>query len=239
VRALYSLDSEDTGNLAPGLSSSVWSKIPLPPEVHIRKIEAADLPSVAAIHMMAFPESALTMLGTEAVRRYYEWQLIGPHEVAGLSARVNSELVGFCFGGVFRGAMSGFLHKNRKFLIWRVLTHPWFATNPIFRERLTFAVHILKRFGKSKAPVPHTKDPTRDSFAILAIATDPCRQGLGVGKLLMKESEDIARKRGFREMSLTVHPDNHRAIRFYVRLDWEKLSENGVWGGGMKKSINS
>lgn len=237
MRELYSLALKNAGHLARSASSS-RSKISLPPEVHIRTIEATDLASVAAIHMMAFPESALTMLGTEAVRRYYEWQLIGPHEVAALSARVNSELVGFCFGGIFRGAMSGFLHKNRKFLIWRVLTHPWFATNPVFRERLTFGVNILKRFGKPKTPAPHGEDPTMGSFAILAIATDPISQGLGVGKLLMKESEDIARKHGFREMSLTVHPDNHRAIRFYVSLDWEKLSKNGVWGGEMRKSIN-
>jgi len=39
------------------------------------------------------------MLGTEAVRRYYEWQLVGPHEVTAISAYINTELVGFCFGG--------------------------------------------------------------------------------------------------------------------------------------------
>src|SRR6267142_2937709 len=106
-----------------------------PTDVLIREIQAKDLGHVAAVHQLAFPDSALSMLGTEAVRRYYEWQLVGPHEVTAISAYINTELVGFCFGGLFRGAMSGFVRNNQKFLIRRVLTHPWLMTNPIFRDR--------------------------------------------------------------------------------------------------------
>lgn len=34
---------------------------------------------VAGVHVAAFPSSALTRLGSEAVRRYYLWQIEGPH----------------------------------------------------------------------------------------------------------------------------------------------------------------
>lgn len=207
-------------------------------DVPIRKIEVKDLLSLTAIHQMAFPNSALTMLGTEAVRRYYEWQLLGPHEVTALSAFANGELVGFCFGGIFRGAMSGFVRKNRQFLIWRVLTHPWLATNPIFRDRLTMGAHVLKS-RRPKASIPRPMSPNVSPFGILAIAVHPQRQGLGIGKLLMREAEDIARQRGFREMDLTVSPDNHQAIKFYEGLNWKKFVKDSVWRGEMRKSLAS
>src|SRR6267378_4194115 len=122
--------------------------------VLIRTLEGKDLPGVSMVHMLAFPESALTMLGTEAVRRYYEWQLVGPHDVAALGAFVNAELVGFCFGGIFRGAMSGFVRKNRKFLIGHVLAQPWLIRNPIFRDRLATGARVLKRRAKPKGTLP-------------------------------------------------------------------------------------
>jgi ribosomal protein S18 acetylase RimI-like enzyme len=206
-------------------------------EVLIRNLEVKDLPGVAAVHMAAFHNSALTMLGTEAVRRYYEWQLLGPHESVSLGAFLGTEVVGFCVGGIFRGALAGYLRKNRIFLAWRVLTHPWLMTNPIFRERLTFVTHIGKPSAKPTASMSPAKSQVVKSYGILSIGVHPECRGLGVGKLLMKESEEIARQRGFSEMDLTVHADNHQAIKFYESLSWEKISNNGVWSGGMKKSI--
>lgn len=197
---------------------------------------------MAAVHVAAFPNSALTMLGTEVVRRYYEWQLTGPHDIAALGAFVGAEVEGYCFGGVFRGAMSGFLHKNRNFLVWRVLTHPWFVTNPIFRGHLVTGVQLLRRLTKQGSkPQPSLPRPKQvvSSFTILAIATHPRCQGRGVGKLLMKRSEEIARQRGFQNMGLSVHTDNHQAINFYESLDWKKLSEGGKWSGEMRKSLDS
>jgi ribosomal protein S18 acetylase RimI-like enzyme len=188
---------------------------------------------------MAFPESALTMLGSEAVRRYYEWQLLGPHEISALCAYVNSELVGFCFGGIFRGAMSGFVRKNRTFLIAQVIAHPWLVTNPMFRDRLTLGTRVLRSYTRPRATEPSSARPTLNHFGILAIAVHPQRQGLGIGKLLMKATEDVARQRGFQEINLSVNPRNHQAVEFYERLNWKRLSKENVWKGQMKKSLAS
>ena len=48
---------------------------PVASDLLVLNLDVKDLPAVASVHMAAFPKSALTMLGTEAVRRYYEWQL--------------------------------------------------------------------------------------------------------------------------------------------------------------------
>lgn len=75
-----------------------------------KSLTTSDLPHIVRVHRAAFPDSALTKLGSEAVRRYYLWLLIGPHDAVNVGAfDLENVLVGFCFGGKFRGALSGFL----------------------------------------------------------------------------------------------------------------------------------
>lgn len=55
-------------------------------EIRLQNIKLEDLSSVARIHLIAFPDSVLTWLGTETVRRYYKWQLMGSHDVVAIGA---------------------------------------------------------------------------------------------------------------------------------------------------------
>lgn len=210
----------------------------------IRLLSAADLPAVAAIHSAAFPDSALTKLGREAVRRYYEWQIVGPHDGVNIGAFSDDAMLGFCFGGIRRGALGGFLEKNRRFLIIRAATRPWLLFNPLFRERVQFAIQRL--FGKlrpSKPPLAASSPPvvpqSVPAFGILSIAVDPRHQGSGAAQLLMEYSEQEALRRGFSRMHLTVHPSNTRAVRFYEKMGWQRDEHNGVWDGSMSKMITA
>jgi hypothetical protein len=54
----------------------------------------------------------------------------------------------------------------------------------------------------------------------------------------MKESESVARQRGFDQIGLTVHPQNHQAVRFYEALLFEKVHQKGVWQGLMRKQLS-
>jgi ribosomal protein S18 acetylase RimI-like enzyme len=209
--------------------------------VQISTLELGDLPRVSEIHLAAFPNSALTMLGAEAVRRYYEWLLTGPHECLALGASVKADIRGFCFAGVFSGAMSGFLRRNRAFLFGRVLSRPQLCMNPLFRNRATAGARILRRFGRQPSNTPSAADgPVTKSvspFGILAIAVHPDSKGQGIGKALMFEAEQTARRRDFKEMQLTVEMTNHRAVSFYESLSWTKTLHQGAWHGEMRKVL--
>jgi ribosomal protein S18 acetylase RimI-like enzyme len=209
--------------------------------VQLSTLEVSDLPRVSEIHLAAFPDSALTILGAEAVRRYYEWLLTGPHESFALGASVKAGLMGFCFGGVFRGAMSGFLRQNRAFLFGRILSRPWLAMNPLVRERAAMGLRILRRFGRQQAGKPSAAAASsakpESLFGILAIAVHPDSHGQGIGRALMDEAERSARRGDFKEMQLTVEMSNHRAISFYEGLSWEKFLSQGAWHGEMRKAL--
>src|SRR6266550_5132354 len=117
-----------------------------------QRIEPEDLQSVAEIHVKAFPESALARLGLAAVRRYYEWQLTGPHDHEFVGIWRGRNLLGFAVAGISRGAMSGFVRQNAGFLLGRVLTRPWLICGSRFLGRLKLALRSFS--GKKAKPQP-------------------------------------------------------------------------------------
>jgi ribosomal protein S18 acetylase RimI-like enzyme len=160
----------------------------------------------------------------------------GPHDAVAYGMYQGELLKGFCFAGIFRGALSGFLRKNRNFLIWQVMMHPWLVLTAFFRERLamTWAILIHRSVPVAKPPILPQK-----AFGILAIAVDPQMQHAGLGKCMMLEAEKIAVERGFKDMQLTVAVDNQKAIAFYEKLGWLKIpASDGIWHGFMTKTLN-
>lgn len=202
-------------------------------EVEVRDAVEADLGDVARLHIQAFPGSVLGELGEEAVRRNYLWQLTGPHDLTALVAHDDDRLVGFLFGGVFRGSTIGFVKSQRWFLAGRVARHPRILLRGVGWNRLVLGARLLAR--RSSAPQPEQPDAVpRSSLGVLAIAVDPVAQGRGVGRTLMGEVARRATEQGFESMHLTVHPTNTQALAFYRSLGWSELVEpDGSWVGRM------
>jgi ribosomal protein S18 acetylase RimI-like enzyme len=214
--------------------------IPTPslrPQVRTGPLGPDDLGAVASLHLEAFHDSELTRLGHEAVRRSYQWQFDGPHDLVALGAWVGEDLVGFLFGGVFRGSTIGFIKRERWFLLGQVLRHPSMVVNRRSLSRIGLAVRLLGRRGSPAQSEDPAAVPPR-SFGILAIAVSPAAQGAGVGQTLIGLAEEEARRQGFPRMHLTVHPDNERAVRFYTDGGWERNVREGVeWSGQMIKTL--
>lgn len=202
--------------------------------VRLRDAVESDLAEVARLHVLAFPDSVLGALGEEAVRRNYSWQLTGPHDLTALVAVDDADRVlGFLFGGVFRGSTIGFVKTQRWFLMGQVLRHPRILLRGVGRDRLALGARLLARRHKVAGPEAPDEVPRR-SLGVLAIAVDPAAQGRGVGRALMDEAVVRATAAGFEAMHLTVHPTNVGGLSFYRSLGWTELHEpDGRWIGRM------
>lgn len=207
--------------------------------VDLRSLDIASLRDVAQVHLEVFPSSALTGLGHEAVRRYYEWQLTGPHDVYAVGMYAHNAVIGYCFGGKFQSALGGYVRKNRSFLFLRVLSHPWLVVNPVFRDRLRLALRVGSTGNQRSVAtaLPGTSEVVR-SFGILAIATASAWQRRGVGQRMIQHMTDIARGQGYTRMHLTVDPDSMQAVRFYTGLGWQKVNPEPVWHGKMQRDLS-
>lgn len=190
----------------------------------IRKITDADFNDVVEVHIKAFPKSFLTKIGKGAVLRYYRWQYFGPHEHLFIIVELDGKIVGFCVGGVSRGALIGFLKKNMLYLFIKLTCQFWLLFNKEFFAKFKYALKLLMRkiFTSSEN---QSFSKSGKSFGILAICVIPDVQGKNVAKILMIEGENEALKSGFESMHLTVASDNFRAIRFYEKLGYVKVPE--------------
>jgi ribosomal protein S18 acetylase RimI-like enzyme len=207
-------------------------------ELRVARIGRDDLPGVVAIHVKAFPDSAISAFGPEAIRRYYLWLVEGPHEAAVMGAWREARLIGFCAAGVFHGAMNGFLRAHRGYLARHLLQHPSLLASALIRDRLRTALSITMRFSRRrqrKAAASGTAPAPR--FGVLSIATDPDVRGAGAGRALMLDAEARARSLGHTRMVLTVHPENTRAVQFYEQLGWSRSPGTGAWGGAMHRDL--
>jgi len=209
----------------------------LPDSITLRPLVLDDINSVAQIHLDAFPKRALSVLGEESIRRYYTWLLLGPHEAYKIGTFINGQMAGYCFGGKFNGALSGFLRKNQDYLRTYLITHPWLLFSSIVRQRVLLVLRLKKRKPASNQ-TPGAAVAKKKSFGILAIAVSPHYQKQGVGGQLMEEMERIAVAEGFTHMNLSVAKDNHTAIHFYESQGWVKqYDEGGKWNGNMAKEL--
>lgn len=199
-------------------------------EIEIAKLGVDDVDAIAKIHAVAFPDAAITAFGDETIRRYYRWLLQPVHDAAIVGAKLGGRLLGYCAAGVFRGAMNGFLRRNRLFLLSQMLRHPRLLTSELVRSRVRTALGITVRFSRLRTP---TSAPSLPSFGILSIAVDPKERHHRVGHLLMTEAETRARAQGFGRMTLTVHPSNTGAVAFYERRGWQRDASQQPWNGAM------
>ena len=200
-----------------------------------------DISDIAKIHLQAFPSSLLTKFGHELTGRYYLWQLISGDEVFPIGVNNDkNELIGFCFGGKFKVAFVGFVLSNKTLITKSLLRNPSIVFNYSTLKKIRKAIavvikYLINKLNKRNNPRHAVSD---NNFGILAIAVDPSYKRKGIGKFLIKESENIARKQGFKKMFLTVSQKNFVAIEFYRGIGWIKSLTNENWNGGMEKELN-
>lgn len=194
--------------------------------LEVRELTVHDLEALAEMHRRAFPDSVLSVLGTEALGRYYRWQIAGPHDVDAIGVWSGDVLVGAAIGGRFNGSMIGFVKRQPVFLSLRLLRHPGVLFGPRGRAAAATGVRLVTRPGLRTEPEQPERVPD-GSFGLLVVAVDPGARREGIGRLLLEAAEDCARRRGLARLHLTLDPTNWGAAAFYRSQGWERLGLDG------------
>lgn len=203
-----------------------------------------DLDDVVEVHREAFPDSAMSQLGRAVVRRYYRWQFAGPHpSPVAVGIWRDGRLVGFVFGGMRRGAVSGFVRHSIGTIALGAIRHPS-AIRRLAVPKVVAVGRALARRSRALQPPQVGEPASREavavadpSFGVLSIAVSSAARGSSAAAELMAEAEARARELGCPRMHLTVDHSNGRAVAFYEKHGWERAPADVGWTGMMVKSL--
>jgi ribosomal protein S18 acetylase RimI-like enzyme len=88
-------------------------------------------------------------------------------------------------------------------------------------ERATLAARLAE-LHQASPPI------AADTYFLAALAVDPAYRGLGIGRQLLVDLMEHARKSGHRKVRLDARADNQVALRLYDSCGFKKISEKQI-----------
>jgi SAM-dependent methyltransferase/GNAT superfamily N-acetyltransferase len=188
------------------------------------------------IHCSAFPNTLLSAIGPACVMAYYKHNMLAVHAVATIAAECEKEVIGYSIIIVGSGFQT-FIFEQWKLVAFAILSRPLVLCRFALWATAAAFMRGLGRRALLMAPKLDQAAAGSEQLRLLSIAVDPHWQGRGVGAALLSAAEDLGQKLGYRCISLTVKPDNSRAILLYERHEWSRVDRKGVWAGAMQKLL--
>jgi ribosomal protein S18 acetylase RimI-like enzyme len=183
---------------------------PDPTSVNIRPLERADAPTLAKLHLTAFPGFFLSELGASFLELYYRRIAETPSAVCAVAVDAAGAPVGFVAGAL---DPRGFYR--------RLLMRDWLAFGV---RALPAAVRRPARIRRLVRAIRHPgANPAGEGVAgLFSLAVDPAAQGRSVGRLLVERFLEVAAARGASSVYLTTDAaENERVNRFYERCGFQ------------------
>lgn len=180
----------------------------------IRKAKIDDVNDIVSIHCSAFKGFFLTSLGPQFLKLYYSC-FIKSNETITMIAENDEKILGFSSSAKVCKGFNRRLIKSNVF-DFGLLSFKMLFTNPMALYRL---VKNLTKIGDSV-------EDNAEYAELYSIGVINDAQGMGIGKKLLAESEQVMKKDGVERVSLTTdYYNNEQAIGFYHAVGYEVLYE--------------
>jgi hypothetical protein len=197
--------------------------------MQITDTKNSDLNALVLCHRSAFPDALSTKLGHRFCSKMLSWYIESERGTL-FHLEHEGEIPGYVGGIMIRipglpGSATSITQHAFKEFVLAFLIKPWLIFHPESITRISFIWRNIKLKLRSGGQSPHTsvQDVPQNfipSMGLVVIGVSPEHQGKGYGSMLLKEFESRARNEGFRKISLSVHKDNHQAIKAYKRNGW-------------------
>lgn len=179
--------------------------------IKIREAFPTDIEKVVDVHNAAFKDFFLTSLGSKFLALYYRSVLMHPRGILLVSDN-GEEIIGFCAGTLLSAGFNSSLIKSN-FSAYVLESFKLLFTNPISLW------HLFKNFSKEDS----NAGDKGEYAELLSIGVDPSVQRSGAGKAMLLALEEVVKKRGGKQLSLTTdYNDNEKAIGFYNSLGYRE-----------------
>jgi ribosomal protein S18 acetylase RimI-like enzyme len=188
----------------------------------------SDLEKIAKCYRKAFPDSIKSRTGIKYLVKNLEWFIYNKSTFLFHIEDERGNVLGFC-GGIVKddgqrmGSTSGMIQYSFKEGIEAIIYKPWLLFD---REMISNYRLILKNirlkflwFLFPQRQSSSNKEVQKE-IGLVVIGVQSDARGTGVGRLLMKQFEEISREHKINRLQLSVKCTNHSAIRFYKNLDW-------------------
>lgn len=180
----------------------------------IRKAKIEDVNDIVNIHCSAFSGFFLTSLGSQFLKFYYSC-FIKSNETFTMVAEDEGKILGFSVSTkVCKGFNSRLIKTN--LFDFGLLSFRMLFTNP----------KALLRLVKNLTKKGDSVEDNEEYAELYSIGVSKETQGMGIGKRLLAESEQVMKEEGVERVSLTTdYYDNEQAVGFYHSMGYKTLYE--------------
>lgn len=90
---------------------------------------------------------------------------------------------------------------------------------------------------KTGEPIVIPPEARKDEFYIDTVCVNPEFRGQGIGSILLKHAEEVARQEGFSKAALNVELEKEAAIRLYERIGYHIAEPWEIYGGAFHHMV--
>lgn len=191
------------------------------------------LPSIAACHILCFPQSLANKLGKAYVAKTLHWFLVSEKRFLFHIALPTGEVIGYCGGfvpkGIGDGSSSGMLQHAFKEAVLGIIKKPWLAFHKEVRAMYPFLWKNIKGklVSKKNKPVAIQSTSDRSKYSgLVVIGVHPEYRGTGIFNELMEQFFEESKRLGVLGSKLSVKKENGRGISAYQKFGWEIEEEH-------------
>lgn len=175
----------------------------------VNKVKLKNIDDIVAVHDDAFAGFFLTSLGDGFLKTYYKSVLKSPKGVL-LGCFKNEDLIGFC------AATEESIGFNKSIIKQSFIAFIGIAIK-LLLTRPSAVFRLFSNFTKKSNDV----EDDGNYAELLSIGVLKKAQGMGAGKSLLIELENVMKEKGVKRLSLTTdYYNNEGAIGFYKSLGY-------------------
>jgi ribosomal protein S18 acetylase RimI-like enzyme len=197
----------------------------------VREIESKDMPGAARLHRAVFPEYFLTHMGQGFVERFYS-EFVDRNGNYGYVAICGKELVGSVIGTLdYQKCFNRFYRRHfprlALTLVGRLIVDPYIRRH--LASRMAHVRQALRSVAARRQQVSVAAElPAADQSPahLLSIGVHPYQRGSGLAEQLVDRYCDALWEDGWERVSLSVRPENARAIAFYEKTGWQRIGSS-------------